>query len=468
MFLQIHTLTSFHASLLNRDDAGLAKRIPFGNATRLRVSSQCLKRHWRDYLCGHAELGKPGVLADLSDGYRSRNTFSRLVAPKAISLLEAAATEQTDVSAPLIPNERQTALILEAMLKGFSLRGGDEKESSGSDAAIDDQSKGGKKKEAKDDMPQPIFLGTREIDYLATTLVDAVNTQAKAFIDYHAASGALALVSSIERQKLEKKRNDAFTKCFAEHFDEKSQTIKNIKANLAQLAQSAMGKSGLTSALFGRMITSTLLANVNAPVHVAHAFSTHAANTELDFFTVVDDLNRGDETGAAHANQTEIGGAVYYGYVAVDVPLLVSNLTGLDARQWHNADLEARALVRRVLTHLVDAIAQQSPGAKLGSTAPYALADLVLLETGAGQPRALSNAFLQAVRAEGRDAHPLHASGAQLGRYLAEIDAMYGTTPAGARHLACTFEPHASLPARAPLPTAVAAALDGIFGAQPQ
>ncbi|MCV5263720.1 type I-E CRISPR-associated protein Cas7/Cse4/CasC, partial [Escherichia coli] len=50
MFLQIHTLTAYPASLLNRDDAGLAKRIPFGNATRLRVSSQCLKRHWREDL----------------------------------------------------------------------------------------------------------------------------------------------------------------------------------------------------------------------------------------------------------------------------------------------------------------------------------------------------------------------------------------------------------------------------------
>ena len=48
MFLQIHTLTAYPASLLNRDDAGLAKRIPFGNAQRLRVSSQCLKRHWRE------------------------------------------------------------------------------------------------------------------------------------------------------------------------------------------------------------------------------------------------------------------------------------------------------------------------------------------------------------------------------------------------------------------------------------
>jgi CRISPR system Cascade subunit CasC len=47
MFLQIHYLTSYHASLLNRDDAGLAKRITFGGVPRLRISSQSQKRHWR-------------------------------------------------------------------------------------------------------------------------------------------------------------------------------------------------------------------------------------------------------------------------------------------------------------------------------------------------------------------------------------------------------------------------------------
>ena len=46
-FLQIHTLHSYPAALLNRDDSGLAKRMPFGGAVRTRISSQCLKRHWR-------------------------------------------------------------------------------------------------------------------------------------------------------------------------------------------------------------------------------------------------------------------------------------------------------------------------------------------------------------------------------------------------------------------------------------
>ena len=46
-FIQIHALVSYSAALLNRDNSGFAKRLPFGGATRTRISSQCLKRHWR-------------------------------------------------------------------------------------------------------------------------------------------------------------------------------------------------------------------------------------------------------------------------------------------------------------------------------------------------------------------------------------------------------------------------------------
>ena len=46
-FMQFHWLASYPGVLLNRDEAGLGKRLPFGGVTRGRVSSQSLKRHWR-------------------------------------------------------------------------------------------------------------------------------------------------------------------------------------------------------------------------------------------------------------------------------------------------------------------------------------------------------------------------------------------------------------------------------------
>ena len=58
-FLQIHFLTAYAPSNLNRDDLGRPKTALFGGTQRLRVSSQSLKRAWRKsegfetYLKGH-------------------------------------------------------------------------------------------------------------------------------------------------------------------------------------------------------------------------------------------------------------------------------------------------------------------------------------------------------------------------------------------------------------------------------
>ena len=46
-FLQLHLLTAYPASNLNRDDTGRPKSVQFGGVPRLRISSQSLKRAWR-------------------------------------------------------------------------------------------------------------------------------------------------------------------------------------------------------------------------------------------------------------------------------------------------------------------------------------------------------------------------------------------------------------------------------------
>ena len=47
-FLQLHLLTAYAPANLNRDDTGRPKSAVFGGAPRLRVSSQSLKRAWRE------------------------------------------------------------------------------------------------------------------------------------------------------------------------------------------------------------------------------------------------------------------------------------------------------------------------------------------------------------------------------------------------------------------------------------
>ena len=88
-FLQIHTLHSYPAALLNRDDSGLAKRMPFGGAVRTRISSQCLKRHWRVAQDEFSIHSIPGATAAL----RSRNIVER----KVMEPIRAAGTASEDV-----------------------------------------------------------------------------------------------------------------------------------------------------------------------------------------------------------------------------------------------------------------------------------------------------------------------------------------------------------------------------------
>lgn len=50
-FVQLHVLTSYPPSNLNRDDTGRPKTALMGDALRLRISSQSQKRAWRTWSC---------------------------------------------------------------------------------------------------------------------------------------------------------------------------------------------------------------------------------------------------------------------------------------------------------------------------------------------------------------------------------------------------------------------------------
>ena len=93
-FLQIHSLHGYSGVLLNRDDSGLSKRLTYGNVVRTRVSSQCLKRHWRMNQGMHSLQSIDGVTAAI----RSREIVTKRVIdpirdsdidPKVIELLDS-------------------------------------------------------------------------------------------------------------------------------------------------------------------------------------------------------------------------------------------------------------------------------------------------------------------------------------------------------------------------------------------
>jgi CRISPR system Cascade subunit CasC len=331
--LQIHFLAPYTAALLNRDDAGLAKRLPYGGALRTRISSQCLKRHWRLADDPHALVGIDGADA----AYRSREIIEHKV------FGDWAAEVDDDVAKE----------IKDALLKVvYGDKGADKKSR------------------------QTLLLGEVEVAYLTE--------QAK------------ALVAEAAGEKKAAREISATW-------------LKEHKANLKALSEGAKLPGGLTGALFGRMVTSDPRANIDAAVHVAHAFTVHAEEAESDYFIAADDLAREEDTGADTIQETELTSGLFYGYVVVDLPGLLSNLGG------------DTALAGEVLHNLVYLIAEVSPGAKLGSTAPYSRASLMLLEAGDRQPRSLAEAFREPCPPEtGRAV-------AALSEHLSAVDAAYAT-----------------------------------------
>jgi CRISPR system Cascade subunit CasC len=146
--------------------------------------------------------------------------------------------------------------------------------------------------------------------------------------------------------------------------------------------------------------------------------TVHAQMAESDYFTAIDDLVSDEgEQGSGHINASELTSGLFYGYVVIDVGGLLSNLG------------DNRELARQVVQSLVHMVATVSPGAKRGSTAPYAHSHLVLVEVGSAQPRTLQNAFIEPVPVVGSLVQ--NAYGA-MARHLGELDSMYGAAEARA------------------------------------
>lgn len=333
-FLQLHFLAPFAAALLNRDDAGLAKRLPYGGSLRTRISSQCLKYHWRTTNDDPHALHK---IEGAETAYRSRETIDRKVLEGLIDGVDDAVVSE----------------IRDAMLKVVY---GD---------------KGTVKKSR-----QTLLLGKPEVRYLREQ------------------AGIL----------IKEAADDAKTaKSIAEEWQKKH------KQNLKALGEGAKLPAGLTGALFGRMVTSDPLANINAALHVAHAFTVHAEETESDYFIAADDLARDEETGADTIQETELTSGLFYGYVVVDIPALLNNLGDDDE------------MAGKVLHNLIWLVAEVSPGAKLGSTAPYSRASFLLLEAGDRQPRSLAESFRNPCKPETGQAV------AAMCKHLSELDRNYST-----------------------------------------
>lgn len=366
-FIQIHTLTSYPASLLNRDDAGFAKRIPFGGATRTRISSQCLKRHWRVF---DGEVSLRTI--DAPQSVRSRASFEEHVVKPLVK-------EGVDDSIARAAAEKLLSILLGSdakQEKAAKAKGKSKAKKEGEEHVAEDETGTGEAVKTK----QVTVLGRPELAYLGTLAREACS-QAKTPKD---AENAIA-----------KRLKDT----------------KGLKANIEALHPGSL-EAGLSAALFGRMVTGDILSRSDAALHVAHAFTVHAQQSESDYFSAIDEIVRDEgEQGSGHINASELTSGLFYGYIVVDVRQLASNLGG-------NGQLAGDVVER-----LMQMVATVSPGAKLGATAPYAYSHLVLAESGRAQPRTLANAFLEPVSTRGDLPRNTYEA---LADHLSELDGMYG------------------------------------------
>ncbi|MGE4535664.1 MAG: type I-E CRISPR-associated protein Cas7/Cse4/CasC [Desulfovibrio sp.] len=266
-FIQLHILTSYPAANLNRDDLGAPKTMRLGEANRLRVSSQSLKRAWRTSDAFKAALGDGHL------GTRTKELGRKVY---------CALTQGTDLNAVWLDSdatgtlptlkEKQAVEIARAIGGVFGKLKAEPKTAKDADAA----------------QKRADILESLEIEQLAH-------------------------VSREERDAVAKLVESCRASGKAPEKDSLGLLRQRVKA--ADIA------------MFGRMLAASARYNVEAAVQVAHAVTVHRAVAEDDFFTAVDDLNR-DDAGAGHMGISEFGAGLYYLYVCIDRDLLTENLGG--------------------------------------------------------------------------------------------------------------------------------------------
>ena len=172
-------------------------------------------------------------------------------------------------------------------------------------------------------------------------------------------------------------------------------------------------------ALFGRMVADDKSMNVDASCQVAHSISTHQVETEIDYFTAVDDLKAvdlEDDAGAGMIGQVELNGSCHYRYLNVDIVSLRENLG-------FNHDLTAATV-----GGLIVAAARAIPTGKQNSTAaqnpPYYI-KVILRED--GQLWSLAGAFSKPVYVSRSSNHSYEEQSVKcLEEYFQQLTDAYG------------------------------------------
>ena len=173
--------------------------------------------------------------------------------------------------------------------------------------------------------------------------------------------------------------------------------------------------SALDIALFGRMVAKAPDLNVEAACCVAHAITTHKAETELDFFTAVADDS--ESTGSTFMGVGEFNSGTYYRYVNLDLNQLAQSLAITELDESSVQDLQ------NCVKYFVQALFLAVPPAKQHTHAGLCVWDYAKVLVRKGQ--SLQVSFEEAVKAKGSGF--LKPSIEVLNKFLNDKKAMIGS-----------------------------------------
>lgn len=267
-FIQLHILASYPPSNLNRDDLGRPKTAVMGGTQRLRVSSQSLKRAWRE-----SDIFKESLSGHIGIRTKEMGVYVYKALTTGCSLED------------VIKNNDGANKIFSPVPESKAKKDAQEIAGVFGKVKIAKKSKDEKAEETKDEPP-----GDLKLEQLAHFSWEEINIV------------------------------DSLLKNIAESGDTPT------KDDLLLLRKQ---HTAVDIAMFGRMLASSPMHNTEAAVQVSHAITVHKVAVEDDYFTAVDDLNNsGDNAGAAHIGELEFASGLFYNYVCINRTLLADNLGG--------------------------------------------------------------------------------------------------------------------------------------------
>lgn len=139
-------------------------------------------------------------------------------------------------------------------------------------------------------------------------------------------------------------------------------------------------------ALFGRMVADDSSLNEDASAQVAHAISTHAVQTEFDFYTAVDDFSAEDNAGAGMLGTIEYNSSTLYRYANVAVHELYEQMNG------------DKDVVKNALGLFTEAFVKSMPTGKINTFANQTVPQFVMINIRQDRPVNLVSAFEQPVK----------------------------------------------------------------------